>query len=293
MVSILGRQQKERLSMTTDLDLRQTFDENGYVIIRNALTEEEIDLIRTATLNAIAKKRTQGSGFISDKNAAGNEYFSFPELLSVSELADLDYVVLHPKITNIVQQLIAGPVCYFGDSTAQIGTGERGFHKDNVDRNNQNGSDWQSNYDVLRLAIYAQDTYSYSGGMQLRLKSHLSANRFQGKPINIRLKKGDILLWKLTVTHSGNTLLPKVFPNFSRILPRITSHLPKWLFKPYASERVALFMSFGALKSIHTENYRRYLEHRTDTLSFYPTESNELLAKNRSITLIPLKVKTN
>jgi hypothetical protein len=275
--------------MTTEVDLRQTFDENGYVIIRNAFTEEEIDQIRAATLNSLTKKRNQDSDFTSHKNAAGNEYFSLPELLSISELADLDYVVLHPKITNIVQQLIAGPVCYFGDSTAQIGTGERGFHKDNVDRSNQNGPDWQSNYDVLRLAIYAQDTYSYSGGMQLRLKSHLSANRFHGKPKNIRLKVGDILLWKLTVTHSGNTLLPKLFPNFSRILPRITTHLPKWLFKPYASERVALFMSFGALKSIHTENYRCYLERRSDTLPFYPNEANELLAKNRSITLIPLK----
>jgi hypothetical protein len=97
------------------------------------------------------------------------------------------------------------------------------------------------------------------------------------------------LLWKLTVTHSGNTLLPKVFPNFSRILPRITTYLPKWLFKPYASERVALFMSFGASKSIHTENYRRYLERRTDTFPFCPNESNDLLAKNRGITLIPLK----
>lgn len=275
--------------MTIKIDLRQTFDENGYVIIRNAFTEEEIDQIRAGTLNSLAKKRTQGDGFISNKNAAGNEYFSLPELLSISELADLDYVVLHPKITNIVQQLIGGPVCYFGDSTAQIGTGERGFHKDNVDRNNQNGPDWQSNYDVLRLAIYTQDTHSYSGGMQLRLKSHLSADRFHGKPKNIRLKKGDILLWKLTVTHSGNTLLPRVFPSFSRILPRITTHLPKWFFRPYASERVALFISFGALKSIHTENYRRYLEHRTDTLPFHPTEANELLAKNRSITLIPLK----
>lgn len=274
--------------MNTILPLRQTFDENGYIVIKNVFTEEEIDKIRSATLVALVNRRTQGSGFTCDKNASGDEYFGIPELLSVSELEELDYVALHPKITNLVQQLIAGPVVYFGDSTAQIGTGERGFHKDNVNRNDPKGADWQSNYDVLRLAIYTQDTYSHSGGMQLRIKSHLSANRFEGKPKNIRLKKGDILLWKLTMTHSGNTLLPRIFPDFSRILPRISTYLPRWLFKPYQTERVALFISFGAMKSLHTKNYIRYLECRADTVHFYPSESQKLLAKKRNIELKPL-----
>lgn len=274
--------------MNTEPLLRQDFDENGYIVIKNVFTEEEIDKIRSATLASLASRRAQGKGFTSDKNASGEEYFGLPELLSVSELAELDYVALHPKITNLIQELIAGRVCYFGDSTAQIGTGDRGFHKDNVDRSDPKGADWQSNYDVLRLAIYTQDTYSYSGGMQLRMKSHLCANRFNGKPKNIRLKKGDILVWKLTMTHSGNTLLPRVFPEFSRILPRITSYLPNWLFKPYEKERVALFMSFGAQNSLHTENYLHYLERRADTLSFYPNESHHALAQRRDIKLKPL-----
>lgn len=275
--------------MTTELSVRQSFDENGYIIFRNAFTEEEIDQIRVATLNAIEKRRIIGSGFTCNKNASGGDYYGLPELLSLSELADLDYVVLHPKITSIVQQLIAGPACYFGDSTAQIGTGVRGFHKDNVDRNDQNGPDWQSNYDVLRLAIYTQDTYSFSGGMQLRLKSHLLAGRFHGKPKNIRLKKGDVLLWKLTMTHSGNTLLPRLYPEFSSILPRVTSHLPGWLFKPYENDRVALFMSFGALNSTHTKNYQRYLENRTDTYAFCPKEFQVQLAQQRGIELRSLQ----
>jgi len=275
--------------MNTEPLLREDFDENGYIVIKNAFTEEEIDKIRSTTLESLAIRRAQGKGFTRDKNASGEEYFGLPELLSVCELEKLDYVALHPKITNLIQQLIAGPVCYFGDSTAQIGTGDRGFHKDNVDRSDPKGADWQSNYDVLRLAIYTQDTYSYSGGMQLRMKSHLYANRFDGKPKNIRLKKGDILVWKLTMTHSGNTLLPRIFPEFSHILPRISSYLPKWLFRPYENERVALFMSFGAMNSLHTENYLRYLEGRTDTLSFYPNESQHELAQKREIKLKQLK----
>ncbi len=55
--------------MATELDLRQNFDENGYIIIGNAFTEEEIDQIRAATLNSLVNKRIQGNGFISNKNA--------------------------------------------------------------------------------------------------------------------------------------------------------------------------------------------------------------------------------
>ena len=48
---------------------RQDFDENGYIVIKNAFTEEEIDKIRSATLESLASRRAQGKGFTSDKNA--------------------------------------------------------------------------------------------------------------------------------------------------------------------------------------------------------------------------------
>jgi hypothetical protein len=280
---------KEDRSMNTESQIRRLFDENGYVIIKKAFTEQEIDKFRVAILESLALRRTRGEGFKANKTVAGDEYFHLPDLMSIEELADLDNVVLHPTITNLVQQLLAGPVCYFGDSTAQIGTGDRGFHKDNVNRSDPKGPDWQSNYDVLRLAIYTQDTYSYSGGMQVRVGSHLSAKRFFGKPKNIRMKKGDVLVWKLTMSHSGNTLLPRIFPNFSWILPRVTNYLPSWLFRPYEKERVALFMSFGVLESTHTKNYLRYLENRTDNFAFYPKELQNQLSLKRNITLVPLE----
>lgn len=275
--------------MKIDDDLRHTFDEEGYVVIKNFFTHDETDEIRNGVLESFNKRRINGGVYGTEKNAKGENFYGLPELLSISELDKFNFVVLHPKIIQLSQILINGPVCYFGDSTAQIGTGTRGYHKDNVDRSDSTGPDWQSNYDVLRIGIYTQDTFSHSGGLQLRLKSHLSANRFYGTPKNIRLKKGDILAWKLTMTHSGNTLLPRIYPNFSYLLPRITSKLPEYFFKPYAAERVALFMTFGNLNSIHTANYKRYLESRSDTLSFKPTELSLDTAKLRNISLLPLK----
>jgi len=269
--------------------LKRNLNENGYVLIKNAFTTDEIDQMRAGVQSALSVRLKHGQGVIEEKTAREGVFYSLPELLSVQELAEFNHVVLEPRLTKLISQLLDGPICYFGDSVAQVGTGTRGFHKDNVDRNDQSGPDWQSNYDVVRLGIYTQDTHSYSGGMQLRHRSHLWANRFKGRPLNMRLKKGDILIWKLTTTHSGNTLLPRLFPWFSYLLPRLTTYLPKWLFRPYASQRVALFMSFGALKSEHTKNYHRYLEQRSDTIKFTPTEDAQKLAKNQNVTLLALK----
>ena len=237
--------------MPTFSMLRQQLDENGYIVVKNAFTPNEIDQIRTAVLLALKVRSDKGASIHSEKTAREGVFYSLPELLSIKELEQFNHIVLEPRITKLINELFNGQACYFGDSVAQIGTGTRGFHKDNVDRDDQSGPDWQSNYDVVRLGIYTQDTHSYSGGMQLRVKSHLVANRFKGRPMNMRIKKGDILIWKLTTTHSGNTLLPKIFPGFSYLLPRMTTYMPKWLFRPYASQRVALFMSFGVYKSQH------------------------------------------
>ena len=277
--------QRGHMSIQNSLELRLSFDESGYAILRDVFSEQETNDIRQATLQSLARRRALATGFSKAKNAAGMDYFGLPELLSLEELAEFDYVVLHPKITHLVQQLVVGSVCYFGDSTAQIGTGDRGFHKDNVNRDDPKGADWQSNYDVFRLAVYTQDTHSFSGGMQLRTHSHRSTDRFYGQPKNIRLNKGDVLVWKLTMTHSGNTLLPRFFPNFSYILPRVTTHLPKWLFLPYEKERVALFMSFGSAESEHTKNYIQYLKNRRDTNKFIPTALQLSLSKQRNIKL--------
>lgn len=269
--------------------LKQELDENGYVVIKNAFTPDEIEKIRAGVLAALNKRSQSAQGVISEQTAREGIFHSLPELLSIPELESFNHVVLEPRIVKLINQLLDGQVCYFGDSVAQVGTGTRGFHKDNVDRSNQNGPDWQSNYDVVRLGIYTQDTHSYSGGMQLRAKSHLTANRFKGRPMNMRLKKGDLLIWKLTTTHSGNTRLPRLFPSFSYLLPRMTTYMPSWLFRPYASQRVALFMSFGALKSEHTKNYHQYLEQRTDTFKFDPTDANKQMAEKQGVALMPLK----
>ena len=76
-------------------------------------------------------------------------------------------------------------------------------------RSNPNSNEWNSDYDIVRVGIYLQDTSKYSGGLQLRKGSHRSSNRWKGKIFTALAEQGDFLVWKLTTTHSGNTLIPR------------------------------------------------------------------------------------
>ena len=269
-------------------NLKEQIDKEGYVVIPNVFSSEEIDDIASRIKSSVE------NNFISDdrkkiqyvKNSKKESFVVLNDFLSRPELEDLDWVVLNERIVSVMQKLINGPLCYFGESSAHIGTGLRGFHKDNVSRDDINHDDWKSNYDVFRLGLYAQDTESYSGGLQIRHKSHLVASRWTGRPKNLRVKKGGIIIWKLTLTHSGNTLLPRFFPSFPYLLPRLASMLPHWFFKPYEMSRIALFMSFGASNSKHTDNYIEYMKNREDWCPFKQTLNIKKIAAKRKVDIV-------
>jgi len=274
-------------------NLKKQVDKEGYVVISSVFSPEEIDDIAERVTES-AKKNIE-SGIANDKsntvnyviNSKRENFIVIRELLSRPELEEYDGIILNERIVTILHELIQEPFCYFGDSMAHIGYGLRGYHKDNISRNNANHDDWKSNYDVFRMGIYLQDTNSYSGGLQVRMKSHQKVSRWAGRAKNLRLNKGDIVVWKLTLTHSGNTLLPKLFPSFPYLIPRLTSYLPHWLFRPYERSRVALFMTFGASNSIHTKNYIEHVKNnRDDWHKFNPLPSNKKIAAKRKVDLI-------
>ena len=267
---------------------KEKIDKDGYLVIPDVFSSEEIDKIalriescKENTLISGENKKIQYA-----QNSNKESFVVLNDLLSRPELEDFDWIALNDRIVNIMQKLINGPLCYFGESSAHIGAGHRGFHKDNISRDNINHDDWKSNYDVFRMGLYAQDTESYSGGLQIRKKSHLKASRWIGWPKTLRVKKGSIIIWKLTLTHSGNTLLPRFFPSFPYLLPRLTSMMPHWFFRPYERSRIALFISYGATNSKHTKNYIEYRKTREDWYTFEESLKINKVAEKRSYSFV-------
>ena len=236
------------------------FWENGYQIVRNVYSRDEIQRIREAAL--------------ASKSRGPGDLLSNPRLRSV--LTD-------GRLVNIARQILGSDdIWYGGDSSFTINSGQRGFHKDNTDRNDGNAPDWQGGrYTILRFGIYLQDHSRHTGGLNLRAKSHNLVPLTEGKNIYVRTRVGDVGVWSLRTTHSGNGALLK-FPRWKHPEPSQIPKLPKWLVAKPDGDRVAVFAALG-LNDAHHDRYVEYLKSRTYMVESYRASKydEEALAEAR------------
>tara|TARA_Y100000389_G_C17430190_1_gene502097 strand:+ start:408 stop:1211 length:804 start_codon:yes stop_codon:yes gene_type:complete len=263
--------------------MNYNLEKHGFEIIKGVFTFEQIQDMRLAIKKTF--KRLEKLDLI-EKNKGKNYNFSSTKIDVIQqELEEFDYIIFNKNYLKAIKSLIGPDIAYMQDSSIQIGTGYTGYHKDNISRDDKDHDDWKSNYDVIRGALYFQNTKDYSGGVNIRIGSHKHANLFSGKAINVPLEEGDLIFWKLTSTHSGNAKRLKFFPNLS-LFGRIQRLLPDYFFIAEQLERMALFASFGK-PGIHYNNYERYLRSKTSDStrknSKYSKKSRELAQQNNII----------
>jgi hypothetical protein len=214
-----------------------SFRENGYAFIRAVFSKNEIEQLRK---NAFASADHKG------------DLLSNPLLRSV---------VLDDRVLSIVRKVLGGTPVYFTDGGCVMGNKSHGYHKDNADREDPNAPDWQSDYTIIRLGLYLQDHSRHSGGLNIRKKSHNVTNTHEGENIYLRTRPGDLVLWNLRTSHSGNGRLLRLFPGI-QLSPERADRLPQILFAPSEGERAALFWAYG-LEDHHLKRYISYLKTRT------------------------------
>ncbi len=267
------------------------FEKNGFCVIPNFFENEEIRKIDEA-YSLMEKRQIDNGGAIFDHESA---IFMTGDLLSQPEFKELNYLVFNNKILEISRKLLGETLVYFGESNMQSGIGLRGFHKDNriIDRENSEGLDWKGNYPLIRMAIYLHDTDKYSGGVKIVPGSHKQATSFvKHGGVNLNTNKGDLVIWKLTTTHSGNAIRLKFFNDLS-IHPKIEGHIPDFLVKKNPIRRRSIFIVFGS-KSHHLTRYIEYFKSRDDNFSFLKSsrKSDDLiqLAENNKVDFVfPIK----
>ena len=223
------------------------FWKNGYTIVRDVYTPEEIKKFRAAAT--------------ASQNRGVGDLLSNPLLRSA--LTDGNMVEIARRILG------SDDIWYSGDSTYTINSGQRGFHKDNTDREDPNAPDWQNGrYTVLRFGIYLQDHSRHSGGLNLRGKSHNAVNTSSGENIYVRSRVGDVAVWSLRTTHSGNGALLR-WPRGGTVQPYLVKDLPKWKTLPVGTkDRMAIFAALG-LNDAHHDRYVDYLKTRTYMVDIY------------------------
>jgi hypothetical protein len=224
--------------------LREHYDLHGWVLLKNLFSKTEIEKLRG---EALESKKELGNGYL--------------DLLSNKRVG---YILSDERIITAVKKLLCteNPV-YFGDSSIGLGNIGQGFHKDNPDRHNPSGPDWKKDeYPCIRLAIYCQDHAKHSGALALKDKSHKYSDPTKGRSFFVPTEAGDVIVWNLRTTHSGNSMRFNMFPEFV-MDPRLYKFFPKSLFKPEEKLRVALFMTFGKKDEPLFQRYLDYCKTRT------------------------------
>ncbi len=223
---------------------QKTFLDEGYIVLRNLFSGKEISELRENVYQQVKIDKSESKTMKIGNTEA---FSSIGDLLSKEKLS---YLLCDPRIVDSAQKALGTEdIVYFRDSSYMVGTGFRGWHRDNVDRVYNNGPDWEGDYTIIRMGLYLQNHKNYSGGLKVKSKSH---NQIDGKPIFIDNEPGDLVLWNLKTIHSGNAVRLKLFPNLS--LHNLENHVPKFLKKDQDKERISLFMTFG-VNSSHLNRY--------------------------------------
>lgn len=236
------------------------FWKDGFIVLKGVFSRERIDAAREH-IRAILE---------AEGRTAGKTKVCTRDLLSYPELAGFLY---DPVVVGVVRRILGAPPVYFGDSSFQMGRGARGWHRDNriCDRFDHVGLDWDGDYPLIRIGIYLQDHTKHSGGLGIRVGSHRAswvakppvprflrrrATLLQGRPIHVGTEPGDLVVWTLRTTHTGNSVRPRPLP-WLKLPTGIEDKLPEWLSVEDERERMAMFASFAA----HSDHLNRYIDY--------------------------------
>jgi hypothetical protein len=234
-----------------------SFEQDGFAVVRDVFTPQEVADMRHCIELQVEVDRAEGKFEQTFFDAMGVKTGQ-GDLISKIHLREF---LLDDRILAIARALLpAKPLTYFGESTYQLGSSGRVFHRDNVDRDKATGPDWDGPYPLLRMGIYLQDHRRHSGGLKIKAGSHL---RDDGPSLLVDSDAGDVVVWNMRILHSGNAVRLRLLPNFAAIPP--SSHLrrlkigedmiPLWMQQPLHRERAAMFMSFG-VESRHLDRYQ-------------------------------------
>lgn len=226
MLAQLGPERGDVANVLDQLDTERFWRE-GYSVLRDVFSTDEVERWRAA---ALARRGSSA------------------DLLSDDALRE---IILHPAVLAVARTILGGEPVYFADSNFLIGDHGSGFHKDNTDRDDPHAPDWQvDRYPLVRFGIYTQvHDEGNPGGLDLRVGSHRYCDLTTGEHISPSVRPGDLVVWNMRLTHSGNSRIlefprRRLTPNtrLSRAVERLGGG---FFLKQPREDRLALFFSYG------------------------------------------------
>ena len=250
-----------KISKSTTFRDSSHFKDYGYEVKPSVFSLGEIENFRSKVYEQYEIDRSLGLTLNEGANSKSNLRLADGCLLSKPKLYE---ILIDPRVIRFARDILGSEqIIYWGDSSYQIGDGNRGFHRDCVDRKEFSGPDWRSPYTLIRVGIYLQDHSKHSGGLRVKPGTHESVT---ASPVFVNSKPGDLVAWSLKLLHSGNAVRFRWFPKLCIKDTELENRVPSFLKKEQERERIALFITFG-LESPHLYRFiSEYQLKRSETV---------------------------
>ena len=233
-------------------DARERFARFGICVLKRYFEPQTRDELRTIVEERLERARQRSAVLRFDQYPDAD--FLLGDVLAVRELEPYGNIFFRPECIDLVKGLLrTDELLYWGDSSIQIGAAARGFHKDNVDRDDGRLDDWTRDYEIVRCGFYFQDHLRHSGGLKVRLESHTVPDHLAGRIADVATEYGDLVIWNMRLTHSGNACKLRLLPG-TPLHPRVEARIPQFLVVPEQIRRMAAFCAFGKPGS-HVDRY--------------------------------------
>ena len=191
--------------MITQNDITK-FKDQGYLIVKNVFSKEEILKYRKKALDSVRPYTTADKGAFFF--AGFHEIDLTQDFLSNPEFRE---VILEPRIVEISKKVLGDTPAFFGFSRMNVAY--EGItmkpHRDNIDHSKSKGLDWKcDDYSIFRIGIYLQDYTQEGGRIWVNPESHKGPNEGK-KAVVVTHEIGDVVVWDYRSKHSVSTIHPK------------------------------------------------------------------------------------
>ncbi|MHA2217308.1 MAG: hypothetical protein ACXACY_15320 [Candidatus Hodarchaeales archaeon] len=172
---------------------------NGYIIIKNVFSDQEIEHIRSTCHEYLFS----GNGFETDGG------LSKPDWVNDNRLKEIKQLIFNKNIEKIIQKDIFREVEFLGHCDVQVNRSV-GWHKDRLNneaRKFEKTNPWIKVNDetmmIYKSFIYLQDHEDNDDCLKVILGSHETENLKSGTVKQIRMRKNDLLIVDVRMTHSA------------------------------------------------------------------------------------------
>jgi hypothetical protein len=190
------------------MSLRENILRDGFVIIPNLLSAEEITKLRHLVTDHM-------------KTDMPNNY-SYGAKAQGGAMPELGWLYYHPKVLSFMKELLQTDNVMFTSHCDVHSRLLSSWHKGDGSNSRDINSIENLYFDeftygvddcrVYKMAIYLQDHFYNLGGLRVRRNSHCLAGVDQGEEIYLKTKAGNAIVFDVRLTHSGQTdLVPLPF----------------------------------------------------------------------------------